>query len=196
MIETLNSLTALGIKYGTDKLQHGYLPHYERHLAPARETVKRVLEIGVDGGASIRMWRDYFPNAVIIGMDHNLNYCKQIFGEERIEAACGDASHKETWGFFASSTFDLIIDDGSHRTADIITAFRYAWPLLQHGGLYAIEDMGCSYMEEYQRDNHHVGGVKNAIEYFKGFVDSMNIHPDHPYTALHFYRNLVIIQKR
>lgn len=52
-----------------DKWTH-YLPIYERHFTPFRNTPVRVLEIGVQNGGSAQMWRDFLgPDAVIFGID-------------------------------------------------------------------------------------------------------------------------------
>ncbi len=56
-------------KYGSDKAAHGFCPFYEDFFAPVRMDVKSVLEIGVEDGASIRGWLDYFPNATVWGLD-------------------------------------------------------------------------------------------------------------------------------
>lgn len=64
-------LRKLAKKHGTDKSVHGYCPHYERRFAGWRHKPITLLEIGVDAGASMRMWRDYFPNAKITGVDIN-----------------------------------------------------------------------------------------------------------------------------
>lgn len=90
------NLNLLAHLYGTDKAQsslHGYTTYYVRHLQHRRRKVTRVLEIGVggyededDGGESLRMWRTYFPNADVIGVDiYPKNLC-----ERRIITVQGD----------------------------------------------------------------------------------------------------------
>lgn len=193
----MTTLESIGRTYGTDKVTHGYLPIYETFLDEVRPFAKKVLEIGIAGGASLRMWQDYFPQAVVVGVDHNKDYCKVV--GERIRCVCGDATKPETWDRVRNSFqdgFDLLVDDGFHTTADIITAFGFAFPLVRSGGLYVIEDVGTSYDPLYQRDNHHVGGVKNAVEFFKTFVDDINTNADSPYESIHFHKSLVIIRKR
>ena len=74
-----NYLAALAIRYGSDKHHHHYYtPYYERHLKNLRKSknILNILEIGVggnecteSGGASLRMWRDYFPGSQIVGVD-------------------------------------------------------------------------------------------------------------------------------
>ena len=64
------------------KQLHNYVPLFVRHFEPCRTTVRRVLEIGVEAGTSLRMWRDYFPNAEIWGfdIDHDQRNAKRSIG--------------------------------------------------------------------------------------------------------------------
>lgn len=63
------TLTELGRKYGTDKVAHGFTDIYGALLDRDRGQVQRVLEVGVYYGASLTMWRDYFQNANVVGVD-------------------------------------------------------------------------------------------------------------------------------
>lgn len=193
----MKSLLEYGVIHGTDKVANEYLLIYETYIREIRTSAKKVLEIGIAGGASLRMWQDYFPNATIVGMDHNKDYCNIV--QNLIHCICGDATKPESWDRIRHSfgdNFDLMVDDGFHTTADILTAFRYAFPLVRSGGLYVVEDVGTSYNPIYQRDNHHVGGIKNAVEFFKTFVDDINQNEKSPYESIHFHKSLVIIRKR
>ena len=62
---------------------HGYDRWYEWFFEPARNDNIRLLEIGMDGGASAMMWRGFFPNAELYGMD---------FVQEMLDNALGKAS--------------------------------------------------------------------------------------------------------
>jgi hypothetical protein len=108
--------------YGTDKgpSSHGYTVHYQRHLGTRRGEHLTILEIGVGGqetntgGASLRVWRSFFPAATIIGVDL---YAKQLPPEQRITIVQGDQGDA---AFLADlgkrfGPFDVVIDDGSHR---------------------------------------------------------------------------------
>jgi len=47
-----------------------YFDIYEQHFARFREIAPRFLEIGVQRGGSLKLWRDYFgPEAHIVGID-------------------------------------------------------------------------------------------------------------------------------
>ena len=61
----MESLESIASKYNVDKLELGYLRHYEDRFEPIRNVVTKVLEIGVETGCSHRMWLEYFPNATI-----------------------------------------------------------------------------------------------------------------------------------
>lgn len=69
------------------------------------------------------------------------------------------------------SDFDVIIDDGSHKSRDIISTFKFFFPRLKPGGLYVAEDLHCSYWSGWQ------GGLwrkDSAMEFFKSLVDIPN----------------------
>ena len=71
-------------KYDTDKTTHHTYGYVYDQLFPTevqRRAVRRVLEIGVYRGGSLRGWREWFPKAEIHGLDINPEYMLQ---EDRI----------------------------------------------------------------------------------------------------------------
>jgi trans-aconitate methyltransferase len=143
---------------GTDKGPL-YADAYEVVLRVRRKQIRRVLEIGIGTmnprarssmfgfgaahyrpGASLRAWRDYFPNAQIIGLDVQPD---TQFTEERIQTFICDTTDAAAVEQFLSSqeTFDLIIDDGSHDPADQLATLKNFFPALKPSGIYAIEDI-------------------------------------------------------
>lgn len=135
MPETIKTLADLAFMYGTDKLDHGYIPFYEKYL-PANP--KKILEIGVKEGRSIRMWQKYFPNAEVHGLD--------LFEEFPIPDIPGAIFHKGNqcdWRVLEElrkENFDLVIDDGSHNSRDQMITF---FGLFREGMAYFIEDLHC-----------------------------------------------------
>lgn len=123
--------------YGTDKGRNGYTDVYECLLDARRREVLAVLEVGVAKGASLRVWHDYFPNAEIFGIDIDPD-CAIL--EPRIGAFIGDSTVASTATMLGSATFDLIIDDGSHKPFDQMATLAHFLPLVAKGGLYVIED--------------------------------------------------------
>jgi SAM-dependent methyltransferase len=142
----MNRLCELAMKFGTDKTPywnnctgHCYTPFYEDLFRG--KNITRILEIGICTGASLRMWKEYFPEARIFGIDNNPFV---LFNAERITTACCDAGNSEVLDHFISEMrikFDLIIDDGSHLVKDQITAAQVLIPYLTPHGMYIIEDV-------------------------------------------------------
>ncbi len=209
----LPSLTDLAIKHRTDKWgQHFYTPHYEHHFKHLRELPINLLEIGVggfedprEGGESLRMWKEFFPNAKIYGIDiHD----KSRHEEERITIFRGSQVDRTFLESVAASIgrIDLIIDDGSHINWHIIETFKILFPILHPDGIYAIEDLQTSYLAGYGGDSFNLRRRKTAMNFLKSLADSLNFQEfDNPYyqptyfdlhiTALSFYHNLAFVQK-
>ena len=123
--QATKTLSELAVLHGTDKGPdgHGFTSVYARILDPVRQTVSRVLEIGVYTGASIRMWRDYFPNAMIIGADENLANATPT--GERTKLVAADQSRVDSLEQLAAKgPFDVIIDDGSHAPEHQVLTFQ------------------------------------------------------------------------
>src|SRR5574340_445621 len=115
MMGELETLDQIGVRLGTDKnsTQNNFLQFYAAFLEPIRERRVKVLEIGVLNGGSVRTWRDYFRNGVVIGVDIDPR-TKQLV-DDRIFIEIADQSKTEDLARLARlRTFDLILDDGSH----------------------------------------------------------------------------------
>jgi SAM-dependent methyltransferase len=116
-----------------DKWRH-YFPIYDTHFARYRGQSPRVLEIGIDHGGSLQLWKKYFgPGADIVGIDIN-PAC--LFLEPRIEIHIGDQT--DVTFLKSLGTFDIVIDDGSHQPAHQSASFTELWP--RCNGVYLIED--------------------------------------------------------
>jgi hypothetical protein len=84
----MTPLCLLAKKYGTDKYRaHAYTPIYYRLLGERAATIKRVLEIGIGKGRGLRMWRDFFPAAEIVGVDIDRD---KLIDEPRIKSYVAD----------------------------------------------------------------------------------------------------------
>lgn len=126
---------------------HAYTPVYHSLLSEDRDNVKNVLEIGVHAGSSVRMWKDYFPNAQIVGLDTNVDCLRHA--ETRIQVIMADQNNPhdiklamDIVGRGTRPLFDLIIDDGSHERAHQIVSMGVLLPYLEDWGYYVIEDLG------------------------------------------------------
>lgn len=147
---------------------------YERVLAEHRMYPVQLLEIGVQNGGSLEMWATYFENALnIIGCDVNPLCATLTFDDKRIVVVIGNFDSNETEERIArhSGSFDIVIDDGSHLSSDIIRAFWIYFSKVKPGGLYIVEDTHTLYFESYE------GGIlrrNSAYEMFKLLADVVN----------------------
>jgi O-antigen biosynthesis protein len=157
----------------SDKWQ-SYLPYYERLFAPYRQQPVRLLEIGVQNGGSLEVWAAYFKNATtLIGCDINERCAALRFDDPRIRVVIGDAGLAATAERLAAEaeSFDIVIEDGSHVSQDIVKAFARYFPRLAEGGVFVAEDLHASYWLNYQGGLHH---QRSSISFFKLLVDVVN----------------------
>jgi tetratricopeptide (TPR) repeat protein len=167
------SLDAYGLLEGTDKttLVQDYLRHYERIFAGIRNEPIQLLEIGVAGGASLRTWARFFPEAWIVGIDINPG-CR-AYGGDRITIEIGSQANPE---FLASLVMkyqpDIVVDDGSHLAEDILMTFHQLIPFLRPGGYYVIEDVHLHY-GDHARQWHKTGGTTPSA-YFAGISEMLS----------------------
>jgi len=151
----MNELDTLGHKYGTDKASpppahfHGYLNIYERYFAPIRESVKTLLEIGVGHRGSYKMWKEYFPNAEVFGLDDWSELSIRPTNDDEGHIVCGDQSSRKDLSRVVNKMrgqgFNIIIDDGGHTMEQQQVSLGYLFKHLTQGGLYVIEDLHTSY---------------------------------------------------
>jgi hypothetical protein len=153
----MNYLQELGLKYGTDKSRHTYnkttyLDTYNKYFLERRNDIKVFVEIGVLNGNSLKMWSEYFPNAIIYGLDINPD-CKR-FESDRIKILIGDQNDNIFLNHVKNfiGDIDILLDDGSHITKHQINTFDVLYPNIVKGGFYVIEDLSNSYEEIL---NHH-----------------------------------------
>lgn len=206
-------LSAKARIFKTDKFgKHSYMSHYQNHISHLRKKRINLLEIGVggydnpiSGGNSLRMWKSYFKKGQIFSIDI---FEKQKLQESRITIFTGSqADHnflKKVVGEIGE--IDVIIDDGSHINEHVIASFNYLFPHLRTNGLYVIEDVQTSYWPEYGGSSINLNDTTTIIGYFKSFIDGVNhaevISPNYEpsyydlnISSLHFYHNLIFIQK-
>jgi hypothetical protein len=126
----------------TDKnTSHSYVDVYESLFAPIQQSCQRILEIGVQEGGSIALWSEYFTNADVYGFDINLDKVIVDLSNPRIHTKLCDAYDSRVISTIDPMSFDVIIDDGPHTKASMIT-FAGMYPqLLKNGGICVIEDV-------------------------------------------------------
>jgi hypothetical protein len=130
------------------------------------------LEIGVDKGGSLEIWREYFgPDAVIFGVDVNPE-CK-IEGRDDLHIRIGSQSNPDFMRSVVGEMggVDVVLDDGSHVAKDQRSTFDTLFPLLSENGLYVIEDTHTAYHLYYGGGYRRTGSI---IEVAKRMVDGLN----------------------
>ena len=92
-------------------------------------------------GASIRAWKEYFPNANIYGADIDKTI---LFNEDRIKTFYCDQTNsieiQKMWENI-NNNFDIIIDDGLHEFNANLNFLKNSLNKLNHNGYYIIEDV-------------------------------------------------------
>ncbi len=132
------SLQAIGERVGTDKATvHSYLPIYEKLLGHLRQEPITLLEIGA--GWSLFMWLEYFERGQIGVMDKD--YPKGLRPDPRLTFYTVRQEDEAELNRFRELRFDIIIDDGSHRSVDQLMTCHALWQCLKPGGFYFIEDV-------------------------------------------------------
>lgn len=133
-------------RYCTDKdTTHSYLEVYDKIFESYQNKDINLLEIGNNGGGSIKLWLDYFTTIKIHGIEiNNLKELHDLNTEyDNVNILMGiDAYCEKSVNLIKpQAPFDIIIDDGSHLPVHQLFAMNYYMPLLKNGGLMVIEDV-------------------------------------------------------
>lgn len=211
----MNELQLLGIKYGTDKSRHSYanktyLDVYYPYFENFRNKEINFLEIGVKDGCSHRLWKEFFKNSNIYGLDIDPR-CKQ-YEEDRIKILIGSQGDPSVISKLVSDNtkFDIILDDGSHINELTIKSFELLFSNLKSGGLYIIEDLANSYMEdikehirigswpgmEYNDNDNFINKRSDMNNLFNKLIENIDmLKIETNIEWVHFYSRIVIIKK-
>ncbi len=168
----IENLIEIGKKYPSSKNISGFIQLYEKYFAPFKNLKINILEIGIENGDSLRIWREFFPNANICGIDIE----KKNFTIENTDILQGDQSDHNFLKSLINKykNFDIIIDDGSHQAKHIITSFNFLFPYLNNNGLYVVEDLQTSYFPRYGGSRINLNKKKSSMNFIKSLTDSIN----------------------
>lgn len=190
-----NPISFLCDRYGSDKGSlthdghpypwpaHTYADYYFQLFGHAKHTIRKVFEcglgtnnphlassMGVKGkpGASLRVWRDFFPNAMVYGADIDRDI---LFSEERIKTFYVDQLNPgaiaHLWQEIGESNFDLMIDDGLHTFEAGSTLFTHSIDRLSETGVYIIEDVGLYDLMQYKQFFQNTNYIVDFIALFR-----------------------------
>lgn len=151
----ITKLCEMAELYHTDKAGW-YTPFYSLLFEPRRMEFRKILEVGIGTkeamahmpvylpGASLFMWKDYFPFAQVYGVD--IEPCSLLPHSTLTDPAalgiitiCSDSRDTAIHSKLPFD-FDLIVDDGSHDPNVQWETFLNLFPLVKDNGLYIIED--------------------------------------------------------
>ena len=176
--EDWNDLYEIASKYTSTKLldpecSH-YLKYYNNFFSEYQKTAKSMLEIGIKDGQSIKIWRDYFSlDTKVVGIEinkeplegFNLPNTEVYFGDQTDYDFLHNLIKKE-------KKFDIIIDDGGHTQEQLKSSFEYLFKYgLKSGGIYVMEDLGCSY---WHRWSGGLNNRNNIINFLKDKIENIN----------------------
>lgn len=187
----MTPLCDLAFKYKSDKcpkLGLSYTPFYYELFKDKKGKVKKVFEFGVGypesmfktkgyiTGASLYMWREFFPNAKIYGADISE---KAQVKDKRIKTfICDQMDGKRVKNILkmAGYDIDLFVDDAAHDVISQTYLFKIVFPLLKKGAVYVIEDVRST--------RHLITSLKELG--FKSFAPVLNR------TGCRDYRNFLV----
>jgi len=151
-----------------------YTYEWDRIFSGFRHLPVNIFEIGIQNGGSLEIWAKYFSNAKrIVGCDIDEKCKDLVFNDPRITVFIGDANsndmHKRI--IECSPIFDIIIDDGSHRSGDVIQSFGRYFQHLQYEGIYVIEDIHSGYWQDFEDS---LFDPRSSIAFLKSITDLRN----------------------
>ena len=192
---------------GGQKWSH-YFSIYRELFGHLTGSPQRVLEIGVYRGASLELWRQYFshPETVIVGIDIEPS-CAQFDSPKdgkrvRVGSQSDQAFLRAVVEEFGP--FDLIIDDGSHRSADVIASFNGLFSSgLKDSGIYFVEDLHAAYWPDWRdSQDSFLDLCKELVEHMHALYQRASpvdifvaSPPDHPLAAFEVPRVATMIRE-
>ena len=139
---------------------HCYIDEwYNSEFTPIRYEKINILEIGINKGDSLILWRDWFINSNVYGIDNGDEMTDEYFNIvnniDGVNIQYADAYTHEVVSLYQNNFFDYIIDDGPHTLNSQIKCVDMWFSKLKSGGKLIIEDVWDidSYKEEFDKLN-------------------------------------------
>jgi 23S rRNA U2552 (ribose-2'-O)-methylase RlmE/FtsJ len=163
-------------KLVSDKWDH-YFEIYDQCFDRHRRTTHEptYVEIGCQRGGSLEVAKRYFgANSRVFGVDIDPS-CEVLNKEDFVEKVfIGSQSNPQ---FLEAAlkqigTPDIVVDDGSHQSSDMIISFLCIFPKLSQRGTYLIEDVCCSYFPGYQSLFYGL----SVVDFFKGLTEKLTLN--------------------
>jgi hypothetical protein len=212
----MKTLDNIMTETGSDKASwaHNYCPFYEQYIGHLRDEEIVLLELGIGGedkelgGASLKGWAQYYPSALICGVDI---YDKSELNSSNICIYQGSQDDP----IFLQSVIDeigqpyIIIDDASHICNLTIESFKILFPKLKSGGYYIIEDISTSYRWDFGGNTslnnmmlpttmNYLFNMLHSLNPIEHVADASYQRPEEykEVESVSFYPDIVIIKKK
>lgn len=174
-----------------------YFDVYEHVLARFAGRGITFVEVGVGAGRSLLMWKAYFRNARIIGVDNDPS--ARELTRLGVEIVIGDQASESFWEQFYASVgpIDVLVDDGGHSNEQQIVTVTQALGHVRDRGLILVEDVHASYQSEYLNPAR-----SSFVNFAKHLIDCVNsrsptVDWKGPYrqviSSLEFHESIVVI---
>jgi 23S rRNA U2552 (ribose-2'-O)-methylase RlmE/FtsJ len=169
------SLIELADHTRTDKnTTHSYLELYQGLLSHKKDTAKNILEIGISAGGSIKLWSDFFKNAVVHGVDilPSESIWDVIKYKDNIVVHASTDAYNEaffTEHFLHHIQFDMILDDGPHTLESMLQFIKLYSQVMTDDGILIIEDV-----QAFEWIEH----LQHAVpDHLKSFIKVYDLRP-------------------
>jgi hypothetical protein len=179
---------------------HSYTEVYDFMFGLSRLSIKSIFECGIGTtdtaieanmsvagkpGASLRMWKEYFPMATVYGADIDTSV---LFSEDRIFTSYVDQLSRDSiammWCNFTIDQVDIIIDDGLHKYEAGVCLFEESISHLHQNGTYIIEDVCKSDLSRYKK---YFSAIPNV---HATFIERADHEYERDYNAMIVIRHL------
>jgi|TARA_B110000908_G_scaffold44129_1_gene53709 hypothetical protein len=125
---------------------HGYInSFYSEEFTPKRYDNLKIVEIGIYNGDSLILFRDWFVNSHIIGIDNKTEMSDanitKVDDIVEVDVVYKDAYDIETLKSFEDESIDYLIDDGPHSIESQIDCVELWFSKIKKGGTLIIEDI-------------------------------------------------------
>ena len=153
--DSKTDLCELGAAFGTDKSpynprghRHPYTSVYTMLLGRFRYQPCRFVEIGIAGGASVLLWRQYLQNSntKIFAFDRDEGFVQNATNfhlpdvyalpmDVTLETSIRDGLHQ------IGGDIDVLLDDSTHGIIEQVKIIKAGLPFVKPGGMIIIEDI-------------------------------------------------------
>ncbi len=166
----LSSFTKNKIDKGP--IVHNYTEIYERFFSPLKYKPIKIVEIGIDKGNSLNLWKAYFPRAKIYAIDIiDASY----LDSRRVKTFVADQASREQLNSFIrefGKAYDIIIDDGGHTMNQQQISLGFLFKYVKLGGYYIIEDVHTSFPKFCSGYGVARGGENSTFKMINNFCEN------------------------